>query len=873
MEQPTSKKQSVMGRLKSKLTNTLKTTSASSSAKKGCAAPNDVDIASPPDHQGFSDFGECNQGTTPRADSSLDIEHYDDDDHAVGHGEPRDDETPGTSDLDASNNEGPTDEEVMSSVADLVVIGNAKSPLKVNSPAKRMFPPGPSFHHRGIEDVPSSTFAPDSLIAPPETRRSTDNLCPSPLKRTSVHPSDRLAPLTNQHDKPPPRKARAPSFNENAPILASASAAVDATDTDDAASSAPEVSLLHDAKDAAIEDFDAGAAITSVFGERVARLLGADPWGDRQDGFDAISLFVKKFDPTSSTHPAVILTAALAAINCGAVDRVAPVMYCSLECLQHVLAVFAPLTAKSPKRFLAHAPLTRQLLSLQTSLLAKLNDSNKRTQREATTGLLRLAKAPRLQVLPSLLATFDADPLDKARLELIHDLVAELGYSAVDGGVPVDRLLAWSVPALKIADEKTRKLALDIAAHAILHAADPPAALESITGIKPAMLKVLQRRVDEVKAGGVPASANQTDSSVAGGENGAPTTTDDPADAHVEIWDVPKEDDASVTTLLAAAMREAETLAGPVVWRKLESKTWSDRKEALVDVEKAVEEHKSELRDVKPALGSATQTQYVAYNALVHASLSDAIAPVVNQAIEFYSTLIKIYGPHVDWRDAPVKDMTMQSIMRLLAGMQKPNNKTSKGSCRCILKLARMNNHTMQCVVACVFAKDAEPLVQMHVLRLLVPEFGLTSDPATDVPGLNLNSTLVLNAVAAALAHSNDKVRRGAMDVALCTQRLIGKTRVLKRLKDVKPATLKELEKNFVEVEPPTTERPATVQPPPGLGAGLLGEVTASRRLLSSAPVAGGKPDDDGGAMEWTPRGNSILSKDEESLMDSILDG
>ncbi|ETV91497.1 hypothetical protein H310_14016 [Aphanomyces invadans] len=872
------KKQTVMGRLKSKFTNPL--------AKKKDAAPNEGDLRGmqPPQSE------QCNQGSTPRLDSSTDddsstnkdnddddvnVEQHDDDDvNAVDHGEPRDDdvlEGATLSETVLSNNDQPCnldsagedqDDELLVSapaLADLIVVGKTPSKLHAtSSPKKRQF--SPTDH--------ASSFAPDTLVSPPETRRSSETLTSSPSKRTSIQPVTERAEPNDQNDRPDaptakPRKSRVvATFNEDAPILASANAVAAADNLVDerlgSSDAAPEATSVSKPD----SDFDAGAAITSVFGERVARLLGADPWGDRQDGFDAISLFAKKLDPTApgAPTPVAVLTASLAAINCGVVDRVAPVMYCSLECLQHVLGVLAPLIAKN-KRLLQHAPLVLQLSALQTSLLAKLSDSNKRTQREAIQGLVRLAKAPRLQTMSSLATAFDNEPLDKSRLELIHELVAELGYA----DVPIDKILAWTVPALKIADEKTRKLALDIAAAAILQAPDQQAAVESLTGIKPAMLKVLQRRIEELKASQAP-SANQTESSSG---DGMPD-----GDEVIALFDVPKDDDASVTTLLATVMREAETVAGPVAWRKLESKTWSDRKEALVDIEKVVDDHKSELRDVKPVLGSHTQQQYLAYNGLIYHSLNDSIAPVVNQAIDFYSTLIKTYGAHIDWRDTPIKDLTMQSIMRLLSGMQKPNNRTSKGSCRAILKLARLNTHTMQCVVTCVFAKDAEPLVQMQVLRLLVPEFGLTSDPTTDIPGVNINSTLVLNAVAAALAHSNEKVRKAAMDVALCTQRLIGKIRVLKRLKDVKPATLKELEKNFVEVEPPTVDRPATVQQTPtALGAGL-GEVTASRRLLSSAPVAGGKSvDDDGGAMDWTPRGNSMLSKDEESFMDSILDG
>ncbi|OQR98609.1 hypothetical protein ACHHYP_08386 [Achlya hypogyna] len=826
------KKGGVMGRLKSKISNL------------GRSKPK-ADLT--------------NQGSTP----SLDVMDNDDDDDDIEHhgSEGDDNDHLASSTDDASNNDVPVE-----GLADLVVVGKAPAELAVDPPQ-----PGPSLDDTSVDTCPSPAKCEAAAPCSPQRRPPASPLkrlqqqpsplkrpsaspakrpqAPSPVKRPTGSPAKRTTPLetlvadgaTNQDLQPvkAAKKSRAPSFHENAPILASAFV--------ESAPEAPAPEALP-----AEAAFDAGAAITSTFGERIARMLGADPWGDRQDGFDAIASFAKKLDASA---PAATLSASLAAINCGVVDRVAPVMYCALECLQHVLSVFAPLVAAKPKRFASVAP---QLHTLLSSLLGKLNDSNKRTQREAQHGILRLLKTPKLPALAFIMSVFESDPLDKARLELIHEMVANLGFS--DQLTP-DRVLGWAVPALKIVDEKTRNLALDIVAGAVSKTADPKATLDGLAGVKPAMVKVLTRRVEEHKV--------ESNNPPAPNNNHAHEAPPEPA---VELWEVPREDDASVVALVAASMAAAESTVGPVAWRKLESKTWSDRKEALSDIEKAVEEAKSDLRDVKPTLGSPSQATFVAYAAVVHHCLNDAIAPVMNAAIDLFSTLLKVYGPHVDWRDGPVKELTMQSIQRLLAGMQKPNNRTSKGSCRCILKLARLNVHTMKCAVACVFAKDTEALVQMHVLRLLVPEFGLSD---ADSSGLQLSTTLVLNAVAKALAHSNEKARRAAMDVALCSQRLIGKSRVLQRLADVKPATLKELEKNFVDVDVAVDGRPATVNSPPtpAESLGLGGpEITASRRMLSSAPVAGGKATDDASAMEWTPRAvPSVLSNEEESLMDDIL--
>ncbi|POM80826.1 Hypothetical protein PHPALM_1290 [Phytophthora palmivora] len=86
-------------------------------------------------------------------------------------------------------------------------------------------------------------------------------------------------------------------------------------------------------------------------------------------------------------------------------------------------------------------------------------------------------------------------------------------------------------------------------------------------------------------------------------------------------------------------------------------------------------EAKSDLRDIRPAFGSAAQTTFVAYCALLHRALGDSIAPVVNTALDAFTTLIKIYGPRIEWRET-----------------NKPNTRTTRAACRGVLKLARLPN-------------------------------------------------------------------------------------------------------------------------------------------------------------------------------------
>ncbi|KAJ0402530.1 hypothetical protein P43SY_000793 [Pythium insidiosum] len=326
--------------------------------------------------------------------------------------------------------------------------------------------------------------------------------------------------------------------------------------------------------------FDAGAAITQEFGERVARLLGADPWGDRQDGFDAIQYLVKKTDLATASNRRELFCAAVAAVQCGVEDRVAPVMYCALECLRAVLKEFAPVVDRA---FLRYQPLNEQLSLLIKAIVGKIGDSNKRTRREATQALVRLTKLKKLRALPHIMLHLSArEVAPRLRVELLRTLVSEIG---VDGksGMQAEVVMQFAVPALKIADEKTRKAAVELIAE--LHAVNTAAVNAQLVGIKPEMLRIINRRVEEVAAkreaerlqAAATQSANQADESRTGED-----------DSQMELITVPSEDSKAIVALLDTQLQHAQSVVGPVVWRKLESKTWSDRKEALVDIEKGI---------------------------------------------------------------------------------------------------------------------------------------------------------------------------------------------------------------------------------------------------------------------------------------------
>ncbi|KAH7477007.1 uncharacterized protein KRP23_7681 [Phytophthora ramorum] len=701
------------------------------------------------------------------------------------------------------------------------------------------------------------------------------------------------------------------------PILSSASTQVSLQDNELEVSSPIENDAESKAEgfgagddEAGSEMFDAGALITRVFGERIVTLLAADPWGDRQDGFDAIKLAVKKAD-ISTIDPITrqrLLCASLAAVQCGVEDRVVPVMFCALECFRSVLKEFARVLpddrAFADTESTGAAVLNTQLSSLVGALVRKLGDSNKRTQREAVQALIRIARLRSLRALPHLLLHLSGREVPPRRqLETLRRMMQELGLASASESssqqqqLTVETVLQFVAPSLKIVEEKTRKAAIEILADLQMRTNNSTAwhaQLARAGAVKPEMLRVITRRVEELVATREQQQVTTSSPEVPGSAatNQAEEQVDDEAAfPPAELVDVPQEDSQSSIGLLEAALLSAQSVVGPVCWRKLSSKTWSDRKEALLEVEKAMAEAKSDLRDTRPAFGGAAQGTFLAYSALLHRALGDSIAPVVNTALDTFATLVKIYGPRVEWREADVREVTLLTLLRLLTVMQKPNTRTTRAACRGILKLARLPNarHPLRYVLSCVFGGEGssacDQQVQMHLLRLLVPEFGFQAD--------GLGASRVLDAVGKGLTHSSARVRRSAADVALSAQRLLGRDFVLARLQGVKPVTLKELEKSFVDGvggsgggERPQTVHATTAEAsaPAAIGGSDLPPVTfgglgefSSRRLLNSAPVGIGRlqctPLFEEVSASSSPQARaSVLSNEEENLMDSILD-
>ncbi|KAL0590122.1 hypothetical protein ABG067_001762 [Albugo candida] len=601
-------------------------------------------------------------------------------------------------------------------------------------------------------------------------------------------------------------------------------------------------------------DYDPAAAITREFGERVVRLLGADAWVDRQDGLDAVQYAVKKAKLKSMRSRSEYFCAAIAAIQYGVEDRVSPVVFCALQCFRTIAESFAPYLDTS----YAVDPHVRHTVAAFTkALITKLGDTNKRTNSEVKEAVVRLVKLENIDASVHVLLYLQRGELPiRVQVNTLHHLMREMGFPQVENkGLSTTGVFPIALASLENTDSKTRIAAIDFTADLIVN--DEKLTISSIKNLKSDVLESIRRRVDDILA----IKSNESPAQ----ESDESRHDEEDQSKGMELITVVQEDSNAFLAFVEEQWIAACAELGPVISRKLESKVWSDRKEAFVDFEKRIG------TDVNQIASSELQTLFVLYCTCVYKYLLDPIAPVVHSVMDTYMILIEKFGPNIDFRDKSVREIILQLMMRLSAVMKKANTRMSRSACRCIMKMTRLahnNTHPLRYILSCVFLGDMEFCSQMHLLRLLIPEFGFHSD--------GIDPHRVMTCVANVFLNGDDKARKAAADVVVCTQRSTGKDFVLKYLKDLKPTILKDLEKNFVDAEASRandSDRPQTVHFNLASHDDERTSVTPSVILHPTQSEAGNETN--WRTLHSAPVGAGTLqcfSTQEEHMMDSILD-
>jgi hypothetical protein len=169
------------------------------------------------------------------------------------------------------------------------------------------------------------------------------------------------------------------------------------------------------------------------------------------------------------------------------------------------------------------------------------------------------------------------------------------------------------------------------------------------------------------------------------------------------------------------------------------------------------------------------------------------------------------------------------------------NRRTQKEACRCVLRVARLTHLDGLGVVIPLLSDEAIPLrPRLALLKLLVQEFRIETSSNGNC-GSAISADLVMSICQPALANSDDKVRKAAVDNIGIAYGMVGKI-IKMHITDVKPAMLKVLEKKFAEID--GTEPPSSVTKQDSMkkgkskkGSDLGRKCSGSENIMNLAPV------------------------------------
>mmetsp|Transcript_14377 Transcript_14377/g.21552 ORF Transcript_14377/g.21552 Transcript_14377/m.21552 type:complete len:556 (+) Transcript_14377:64-1731(+) len=249
----------------------------------------------------------------------------------------------------------------------------------------------------------------------------------------------------------------------------------------------------------------------------------------------------------------------------------------------------------------------------------------------------------------------------------------------------------------------------------------------------------------------------------------------------------------------ATSMELVKEICSPTVSYSLASDQWAHRKEGLEMIQKCIERNNTKAKTMEYEV---VVKEFSAICVILRKFFEDRVAPVYFAAYDCFRALLKVYAPYVD--GPGVMDLLRSLAVRLLNSMggeaTGTNRRTQKEACRCMLRIARLTHVDGLAVVLPLLTDDACSLrPRLALLKLLVQEFRIEESSNGNCGG-GISSELVMSVCHPALSHPDDKTRKAAVDNIGVAYSMAGKS-IKMLLGDVKPATLKVLERKFAEID------------------------------------------------------------------------
>ena len=244
-----------------------------------------------------------------------------------------------------------------------------------------------------------------------------------------------------------------------------------------------------------------------VLGAETKALLLSEAWKDRKGGLEVLSESIaarraQLAEGQRAEGVAAQLAATLVVARHCLLDSVGPVNFAALDMLAAAAKVLpaAVLKEEWAAEGVKGAPALDAIVPV---LLLKMNDTNKRMQRDACRCLMKIAGAREVRGLKHMMPFLAHAEVNGAtlplrpRLAVLRLLIADQGFEK--GKLNLTLCMGVALPALAIAEDKTRKAAVAVMVAAHVKAGGKRVA-RHLRGVKPAMLTILQRKFAEADA-------------------------------------------------------------------------------------------------------------------------------------------------------------------------------------------------------------------------------------------------------------------------------------------------------------------------------------------------------------------------------------
>lgn len=236
--------------------------------------------------------------------------------------------------------------------------------------------------------------------------------------------------------------------------------------------------------------------LNQLYGMETGIKLNAKKWQNRKDALDVMRIQLSSRAEKRKENPDVdsdsddmFIQSTLYVLKKTMEDPVLPVYLATLDLLKGFL--------DSHSNLMVFENVKDSILTVIKILIKKINNNNVRIVRESCSSLLVISRVSKINGIALISSTLTDEELPiKARLTVLRLIIPECEFKK-NSGLTLPMVMGITVPSLEIADDKTRKVAVGVVVDC--YNVKGEAIYNSLTSVKPALMKIIHRKIAEAR--------------------------------------------------------------------------------------------------------------------------------------------------------------------------------------------------------------------------------------------------------------------------------------------------------------------------------------------------------------------------------------